>query len=160
MRLLPLPWLLLVAGILLTVVALARPVQHVPLPHESEGIDIMLCLDTSSSMTGSDMDPQRTRLDVARDAAVRFIAGRPNDRIGLICFARFPDLRCPPTPDHGALRRFLDAGVPVTLATDNPTVSATSLTEEYMLAIARLGLSQEEVDALIAAGRQAAFVVS
>ncbi|MHC4973712.1 MAG: vWA domain-containing protein [Planctomycetota bacterium] len=112
-RLLPLPWLLLVAGILLAVVALARPVQHVALPHESEGIDIMLCLDTSSSMTANDMDPRRTRLDVARDSAARFIAGRPNDRIGLICFARFPDLRCPPTPDHGALRQFLAAVTPV-----------------------------------------------
>ncbi|MBW2415608.1 MAG: VWA domain-containing protein [Deltaproteobacteria bacterium] len=117
-RLLPLPWLLLVAGLLLTVVALARPVQDVPLPHETEGIDIMLCLDTSSSMTSSDMDPQRTRLDVARDAAARFVAGRPNDRIGLVCFARFPDLRCPPTPDHDALRNFLAAVAPV--AGDGP----------------------------------------
>jgi Ca-activated chloride channel family protein len=117
-RLLPLPWLLLVAGLSLAVVALARPVQRVPLPHESEGIDIMLCLDTSSSMTANDMDPRRTRLDVARDAAARFIAGRPNDRIGLICFARFPDLRCPPTPDHDALSRFLAAVTPV--AGDGP----------------------------------------
>jgi len=117
-RLLPLPWLLLVAGLSLAVVALARPVRRVPLPHTSEGIDIMLCLDTSSSMTANDMDPQRTRLDVARDAAARFVAGRPNDRIGLIRFARFPDLRCPPTPDHGALRQFLDAVTPV--AGDGP----------------------------------------
>ena len=117
-RLLPLPWLLLVAGLSLAVVALARPVEHVPLPHETEGIDIMLCLDTSSSMTANDMDPQRTRLDVARDAAARFVAGRPNDRIGLVCFARFPDLRCPPTPDHDALRNFLAAVAPV--AGDGP----------------------------------------
>jgi len=117
-RLLPLPWLLLVAGLSLTVVALARPVRRVPLPRKSEGIDIMLCLDVSSSMTANDMDPQRTRLDVARDAAVRFIAGRPNDRIGLVCFARFPDLRCPPTPDHDALRQFLAAVTPV--ASDGP----------------------------------------
>ncbi|MHC4818557.1 MAG: VWA domain-containing protein, partial [Planctomycetota bacterium] len=117
-RLLPLPWLLLAAGLSLTVVALARPVRRVPLPHKSEGIDIMLCLDVSSSMTANDMDPQRTRLDVARDAAVRFIAGRPNDRIGLICFARFPDLRCPPTPDHDALRQLLAAVIPV--ASDGP----------------------------------------
>jgi Ca-activated chloride channel family protein len=112
-RLLPLPWLLLAAGLSLAVVALARPVEHVPLPRETEGIDIMLCLDTSSSMTGTDMDPQRTRLDVAKDAAARFVAGRPDDRIGLVCFARFPDLRCPPTPDHDALRDFLSAVAPV-----------------------------------------------
>ncbi len=56
------------------------------------------------------------------------------------------------------IRKFLDAGVPVTLATDNPTVSATSLTEEYLLAIDRFGLGQAEVEALIETGRRACFV--
>lgn len=56
------------------------------------------------------------------------------------------------------LRRFMDAGVPVTLATDNPTVSATSLSEEYLLAIDTFELNQEEVDRLIQNGRDATFV--
>jgi adenosine deaminase len=60
--------------------------------------------------------------------------------------------------DRHPIRRFLDAGVPVTLATDNPTVSATTLTEEYLLAIDRFELSQEEVDRLIETGRAASFV--
>ena len=87
--------------------ALARPMQRVQMPLETEGIDILLCLDISSSMTANDLDPQLTRLDLAKAAAVEFINGRPNDRIGLIRFARYPDLLCPPTLDHGALEDFI-----------------------------------------------------
>jgi len=103
----PLPRVLQVLALLLLVVALARPVERVPLPLETEGIDILLCLDTSSSMTANDMDAERTRLEVAKDAAARFVAGRKDDRIGLIGFARYPDVRCPLTLDHGALETVL-----------------------------------------------------
>jgi adenosine deaminase len=58
------------------------------------------------------------------------------------------------------IQRFLDAGIPVTLATDNPTVSDTSLSGEYLLAIDRYQLKQEEVDFLIEAGRKASFVTN
>jgi len=117
-RFLWLPQALRVAGLLLVVLALARPVHRTQLPFKAEGIDILLCLDTSSSMTANDMDRARTRLDVARDAAKRFIARRPDDRIGLVCFARYPDLRCPPTLDHDALGRLL-SGV-TTVTSDGP----------------------------------------
>ncbi len=99
----PLPRLLEVAGLLSLIVALAQPVAREPLPRAKEGIDIVLCMDTSSSMTARDLDPARTRLEVARDAALRFVAARPQDRIGLVAFARYPDLVCPPTLDHEAL---------------------------------------------------------
>jgi adenosine deaminase len=56
------------------------------------------------------------------------------------------------------LRKFMDAGVPVTLASDNPTVSSTTLTEEYLLGIETFDLTQEEVDALIETGHRASFV--
>jgi len=117
-RLLFVPRLLGVAGLLLAALALARPVLHVPLPQETEGLDILLCLDTSSSMTANDLDPARTRLDVAREAALRFVAGRPEDRIGALRFARYPDLLCPPTRDHDALAAILQAVRPV--AGDGP----------------------------------------
>jgi Ca-activated chloride channel family protein len=96
-----------VLGLLLLVLALARPVMRSPLPHTFEGIDIVLCLDTSSSMRHKDLDPARSRLEVARHAAAQFVAGRPNDRIGLVGFARYPDLRCPLTLDHEALGQVL-----------------------------------------------------
>lgn len=106
-RLAPLPTALAVLGLLLAATALARPVRRVPIPVSREGIDILLCLDVSSSMTARDLDPARTRLEVARSAAARFAAARPHDRIGLVTFARFSDLRCPPTLDHTALGRIL-----------------------------------------------------
>ena len=107
-RLAWLPRALEVLGLLLAVLALARPQQRVQLPLEVEGIDILLCIDVSSSMAARDLDPERTRLDLAREAAASFIAGRPHDRIGLIRFARYPDVICPLTLDHRALATFLD----------------------------------------------------
>jgi Ca-activated chloride channel family protein len=106
-RLLPWAAVLQLAGLLLVIVALTRPVRREPLPPRSEGIDILLCLDLSSSMSAEDLEPGRTRLDVAREAATRFLAGRPHDRIGLLGFARFPDLICPPTLDRRALTELL-----------------------------------------------------
>lgn len=106
-RLLPLPRAMQVIGLLLVVLALARPVARDPLPLTTEGIDIVLCLDISSSMRATDMDMQRTRLGVAKASASAFVEGRKDDRIGLVCFARYPDLRCPLTLDHRALQDFL-----------------------------------------------------
>jgi len=107
-RLRRLPPALGAAGLLLALLALARPVERVPMPRTSEGLDIVLCLDLSSSMDERDLDADRTRLEVAKAAARAFIERRPHDRVGLVGFARFPDLRCPPTSDHAALLRILD----------------------------------------------------
>ncbi len=106
-RLLWLPRLLQVLGLLAAIVATARPVERVLEPVASEGIDLLLVLDTSSSMTADDMDRRRTRLEVARDAAIAFAKDRPDDRIGLVTFARYPDVRCPLTLDHRALAQIL-----------------------------------------------------
>lgn len=117
-RLLPLPAVLEALGLLLLVLALARPAHPGEVPVEVPGIDILLCLDTSSSMTATDMDPERTRLEVAREAAADFVRARPSDRIGLLVFARYPDLLCPLTRDHRALAEILDQVRPV--AGDGP----------------------------------------
>jgi Ca-activated chloride channel family protein len=105
--LLPLPRLLEAAALLLAIFALARPVHRATLPQKSEGIDVILVLDTSSSMAARDLDPARTRLDVAKDAAAQFIARRPHDRIGLVKFARYPDLVFPLTLEHGSAGNLL-----------------------------------------------------
>jgi Ca-activated chloride channel family protein len=112
-RLVSLPGVLGTLGLLALVLALARPVERTPLPITTEGIDILLCIDTSSSMTTKDLDAERSRLDLAREAAARFVAGRPHDRIGLVRFARYPDVRCPLTRDHVALRGILEGVTPV-----------------------------------------------
>lgn len=106
-RLVWLPRALEVAGVLLAVAALARPVRRELEPLETEGVDLLLALDRSSSMTVADMDRTRDRLAVARDAAIEFVRRRPRDRIGLVTFARYVDLACPPTLDHAALERLV-----------------------------------------------------
>ncbi len=105
---LPLPRLLQIGGVLLLVVALARPAVRTPLARRTQGIDILLCMDVSSSMTADDMDTRRSRLEVAKSAAARFVAQRRDDRIGLVTFARYPELRCPLTLDHAALTTLLE----------------------------------------------------
>ncbi len=101
---------LLALGLIPICVAIARPqrLQRLPLP--SEGIDILLCLDLSSSMSTRDMDSEgrRDRLEVVKEVASKFIEARKSDRIGLVGFARYPDLVCPLTLDHQALLRFLE----------------------------------------------------
>jgi len=106
-RLLGLPALLWALGLGGVVLALARPAERVRLPSATEGIDMLLCVDTSSSMAAPDPAGGGTRLDLAREAATAFVRARAHDRIGLLSFARYPDLRCPPTLDHEALAAIL-----------------------------------------------------
>src|SRR5690606_10710340 len=101
------PLALYALGLGLLAMALGRPAQREPLPLEHEGIDILLCLDVSSSMAADDMGGRTTRLDAVKDAARRFVAGRAHDRIGLVQFARYADLVCPLTLDHAALTAIL-----------------------------------------------------
>jgi Ca-activated chloride channel family protein len=102
-----LPMLRVVAvGLLL--VAFARPragteIQEVT----SEGIDIMLALDISSSMQAEDFKPYN-RLYVAKEEVKKFVAKRMNDRIGLVVFSRHSFTQCPLTVDYGVLLRFVD----------------------------------------------------
>jgi Ca-activated chloride channel homolog len=103
------PTLLRALAIALSIVALARPVSRERVPLRTEGIDIVLCMDISSSMLEKDMDPdlRRTRLEIATETARQFVEARPHDRIGLVLFAAFPEVRCPLTLDHVALQGFL-----------------------------------------------------
>ena len=92
-----LPMMLRIVGLLLLLIALSRPTSKERLPQRTLGIDIMLCLDVSSSMAARDMDPQRTRLQIAKDAAADFLAKRDGDRMALMQFARYADLLSPRT---------------------------------------------------------------
>jgi Ca-activated chloride channel family protein len=103
--------LLLPLALGLLTFALARPQNGFErLPEAGEGVDIVITLDVSSSMLQEDYDPDR--LQAAKDAALSFIAGRPNDRIGLVIYAAEPRTVCPPTFDHATLERFIrDASI-------------------------------------------------
>ena len=105
-----LPYLRLPAAALM-IVALARPqVTHSKNKVEASGVDMMLALDVSGSMQALDLrlDGQRAdRLTVVRSVVSKFIAARPNDRIGIIAFAGQPFLVSPLTLDHDWLEKSL-----------------------------------------------------
>lgn len=92
----------------LFIVAFARPRSGTERRDvTSEGIDIMMVLDVSSSMMAEDFKPHN-RLFVAKEEIKEFIRKRPNDRIGLVIFARNSFAQCPLTVDHGVLLEFVD----------------------------------------------------
>ncbi|MFW5699325.1 MAG: vWA domain-containing protein [Bacteroidota bacterium] len=86
----------------LLITALARP-QSTDRWQEvsTEGIDIMIAMDISTSMLAMDFKPNR--LEASKDVAIEFIAGREDDRIGLVVFAGESFNQCPLTPDHAVL---------------------------------------------------------
>ena len=94
-------------ALMLIVIGLARPQQGLEQSCvRAEGIDIILVVDVSTSMLAEDfqLHGQRVnRLAVVKDVVKEFVAGRPNDRIGLIVFAGRPYTQCPLTLDHGWL---------------------------------------------------------
>lgn len=93
-------------GISCLLLALARPqIIREQRSEQSQGIDIMLAMDVSASMTETDLRP--TRLAVARQVAQRFVNGRKNDRIGLVVFAGEAFSLCPLTTDYGLVKQYL-----------------------------------------------------
>ena len=94
--------------IALLVLALARP-QSGEKGEEilTEGVDIILALDVSSSMKAEDFKP-KNRLHVAKQVVADFIRGRKNDRLGMVVFAAKSFTQCPLTLDYGILLNFLD----------------------------------------------------
>lgn len=97
MRLLPLVLRFLAFAAI--IVALARPRsfndQEIV---NSEGIDIVLCMDISGSMNYMDLTP--TRLDAAKEVAASFIRKRRSDRIGLVVFSAEAFTPCPVTTHY------------------------------------------------------------
>jgi len=97
---------LLAMGLL--VIALARP--RLALDEEkvhTEGIDLVITLDISTSMLAQDLTPGN-RLEAAKKVAKEFISGRSNDRIGLVMFAGEAYTWCPLTLDYAVLADLMD----------------------------------------------------
>jgi len=94
------------------IVALARPQMGRTIEHvTASGVDIMLVLDVSGSMTAEDYvigNQRANRIDTVKRLTQEFIEARPNDRIGIIAFAGRPYLVSPLTLDHDWLIRNLD----------------------------------------------------
>lgn len=84
------------------ILALARPQSSSSWQDvKTEGIDIVVAMDISSSMLARDFEPDR--LGAAKEVASEFIQNRPNDRIGLVVYSGESFTQCPLTTDHEKL---------------------------------------------------------
>ena len=91
-----------ILAVALLIIALARP-QSVDKWEDisTEGIDIVMSLDISSSMLARDFKPNR--LEASKQLATEFISGRSNDRVGLVVFSGESFTQCPLTTDHAVV---------------------------------------------------------
>jgi len=86
---------------------------------KTEGIDIVIALDISSSMLAKDFKPNR--LDAAKELAIKFIDSRPNDRIGLVIFSGESFTQCPLTSDHAVIKN-LFSGIKLGMLADGTAI--------------------------------------
>lgn len=95
-------------ALVLIVAGLARPqTGQSEYTTHTEGVDIMLVLDTSGSMQAQDFKP-KNRLHVAKEVVKEFVSRRENDRIGLVVFAAQAITQCPLTLDYPVLTALID----------------------------------------------------
>ena len=96
------PFVLRILAIVMIIIAMARPRSSSEMERvDTEGIDIMLTMDVSTSMLARDFKPDR--ISAAKDIAIEFIAQRPYDRIGIVVFAGESFTQCPMTTDRSTL---------------------------------------------------------
>lgn len=118
------------AAALAALLALAGPRWPVPTPITTEGIALVLAVDVSGSMREGNLDWNGQilgRLDAAKRVFRLFVQGgpapdgtvfpgRPNDLIGLVAFATYPETLAPLTPSHSSLLQRLDQEQPAGIA--------------------------------------------
>ncbi len=148
-----LPLILRILALVCLVVALARPqTGREQIREISKGIAIEVVVDRSGSM-GAEMEyrgERMTRLAVVKAVFLEFVMGngrdlpgRPNDLVGMISFARYPDTICPLTLAHGALPPFLESVKLVQTREED----GTAIGDALALAAARLKTAEETLAA-------------
>ena len=97
-----LPEALRLIALCLLILCIARPRSKSEMERvDTEGIDIVLAVDVSTSMLARDFKPDR--LSAAKDISIEFIAQRPTDRMGIVVFAGESYTQCPLTTDRATL---------------------------------------------------------
>jgi Ca-activated chloride channel family protein len=139
-----------IAAVALLLIAMARPqTGRTQTQVRTEGIDIVLVLDTSGSMQALDLDAdrriseRRNRLEVVKDVVETFVQKRDNDQIGLVVFGAEAFTQCPLTLDHGIVATFLDR-LEIGMAGD-----ATAIGSALGTAVKRLKDSEAESKVII-----------
>lgn len=152
------PMLMRALALVCLIFALARPQRGIERIRDvNHGIAIMMVLDRSTSMAqemkygGEQLNRFEAAKRIFRDFVLgngRALPGRPNDLVGMIAFARYPDTVCPLTLAHGVLPRFLDTA----FLADRQSEDGTAIGDALALAAARLKTAEETL-ARQAAGR-------
>jgi Ca-activated chloride channel family protein len=146
-----LPTFMRTLALILLIIGLARPqTGREEIREISKGVAIEMVVDRSSSM-GAELEyegEQMTRLDAVKKVFEEFVMGggrdlpgRPNDLIGMIHFARYPDTICPLTLAHGALPAFLKSVKLVQTREED----GTAIGDALALAAARLETAEESL---------------
>ena len=96
------PFVCRILALSMIVLAIARPRSSEQMERvDTEGIDIILAMDVSTSMLARDLTPDR--LNASKDIAIEFISQRPSDRMGIVVFAGESFTQCPLTTDRATL---------------------------------------------------------
>lgn len=108
------------------------------------GIDIMLALDVSGSMQNNGQDTAKSKFDIAKEEAIKFIEKRYDDSIGLALFGNYAVSRCPLTQDKNALKNLI---LDVQIGQIDP--DGTVLANALLIAINRLKYSNAKSKIII-----------
>ena len=148
-RVAPLTFILRILAAISLIIAIARPqTGREKVRDISRGIAIEMVVDRSGSMAaemeykGNNVSRLEVVKQVFQDFAMgdgRDLSGRPNDLIGMIAFARYPDTICPLTLAHGALPQFLKSVQLVQRREED----GTNIGDALALAAARLKTADE-----------------
>jgi Ca-activated chloride channel family protein len=96
------PFVCRVFALSMIVIAIARPRSSEQMERvDTEGIDIILAMDVSTSMLARDLTPDP--INASQDIAIEFISQRPTDRMGIVVFAGESFTQCPLTTDRATL---------------------------------------------------------
>jgi Ca-activated chloride channel family protein len=133
----------LMGTLALLIVVMARPQSSDNWSQSStEGIDIVLSLDVSYSMLTPDFKPNR--VEAAKDVAAKFVAGRPNDNIGMVIFGKESYTLCPMTSDHAVLANMIQS-----VSTELIDGSSTAVGDGLVTAINRIKDGQAKSKTII-----------
>ncbi|MDR1474411.1 MAG: VWA domain-containing protein [Endomicrobium sp.] len=120
-------------AILLAIIAFARPQKgNVYEYSNDQGIDIIMALDTSSSMRSLDFRPLN-RMEAAKKVTQDFIKERKYDKIGLVVFAGLAFTQCPLTTDKDSLAEFVN-----NIQLGNTSLDGTAIGSAIMTSVNRL----------------------
>ena len=112
------------------VVGMARPEIAVAVPREEA--TVILAMDSSGSMTATDIAPDR--MTAARAAASSFVEGLPDGfQVGVVSFSDQADVIVPPTADRDEAIRALEA-----LEADNGTALGDAIVRAVELGTSNL----------------------